>query len=310
MKRLSAGLFLTFFVLNGCAQKTKAKPGSSGPASENTLLWRISGNGLEKPSYLFGTIHMLCKDDAGLSDSLKNIIRNSDEVYLEIDLDNMLEMLTVMNKMKMKGDTTLQDLLSKDDYEKVKNYFEEARTMLPFSMLETYKPILAASLLEQNSLPCDNNTAMEQEIMTEAKKYGKKIKGLETMGYQAEVLDAIPYKEQAQQLVTYIDNAKNGKNDNKEMSEMMQAYREQDLKKLENLMMKEEAGVSAYAEILLFKRNHNWIGKLKEILPGHSLLVAVGAGHLPGEKGVISLLRKAGFTVSPVENKTTATREI
>lgn len=309
MKRLSAGLFLTFFVLNGCAQKTKAKP-AGGPASENTLLWRISGNGLEKPSYLFGTIHMLCKDDAGLSDSLKSIIRNSDEVYFEIDLDNMLEMLTVVNKMKMKGDTTLQDLLSKDDYAKVKIYFEEARTMLPFSMLETYKPILAASLLEQNSLPCDNNTAMEQEIMAEAKKHGKKIKGLETMGYQAEVLDAIPYKEQAEQLVTYIDNAKQGKTESQEMSDMLQAYREQDLKKLESLMMKEEAGVSAYADILLFKRNQNWIAKLKEILPGHSLLIAVGAGHLPGEKGVISLLKKAGFTVSPVANKTSSTREI
>lgn len=310
MKRLSAGLFLTFLMLNSCAQKTKAKP-AKDPVNENTLLWKISGNGLEKPSYLFGTIHMLCKDDAGISENLKNSIVNADEVYLEIDLDNMLEMLTVMSKMKMKGDTTLQDLLSKEDYEKVKNYFEGASSLFPFSMLETYKPILAASLLEQSSLPCDKNTAMEQEIMAVAKKYNKKIKGLETMGYQAEVLDAIPYKMQAEQLVMYIDNASKGKDSTStELSEMLQAYREQDLKKLEQLMMKEEAGVSAYAEVLLYKRNRNWIEKLKEILPGHSLLIAVGAGHLPGEKGVINLLRKAGFTVSPVENKVVTTKEI
>src|ERR1700740_3583517 len=80
--------------------------------TDNTLLWKISGNGLKKPSYLFGTIHMLCKDDAILSDSLKNVIRNVNEAYFEVDLDNMFEMLGVLGKMKMRGDTTLQDLLS------------------------------------------------------------------------------------------------------------------------------------------------------------------------------------------------------
>lgn len=304
MKRLSAGLFLTFLFLNGCAQKTKAKPAKDPVAGEKTLLWKISGNGLEKPSYLFGTIHMLCKEDAGISDNLRSAIVNADDVYLEIDLDNMLEMLTVMSKMKMKGDTTLRDLLTKEEYDKVKAHFEKSGSMIPFSMLEKYKPILAASLLEQGALPCDNNTAMEQEIMAEAKKHNKKIKGLETMSYQAEVLDGIPYKMQAEQLVSYIDNSKKGDSSSThEFSAMMEAYREQDLKKLEDLMMKEEAGISAYADLLLFNRNRNWIEKMKQILPGHSLLFAVGAGHLPGEKGVINLLKKAGFTVTPVDNK-------
>jgi len=303
MKRLSAALFFSFLVLNGCAQKTKTKPVKE-TGEENTLLWKISGNGLEKSSYLFGTIHMLCKEDAALSDNLRAAIAGADDVYLEIDLDNMIEMLTVMSKMKMKGDTTLQELLSKDDYSKVKSYFEKANSMLPFSMLETYKPILAASLLEQGALPCDKSTAMEQEIMAEAKKLNKKIKGLETMSYQVEVLDAIPYKLQAEQLVSYIDNAKKGDSSSHEFSELLDAYRQQDLKKLEALMMKDEAGISSYADLLLYNRNRNWIDKMKTILPGHSFLFAVGAGHLPGEKGVINLLRKAGYTVSPVENKT------
>lgn len=124
------------------------------------------------------------------------------------------------------------------------------------------------------------------------------------MSYQAEVLDGIPYKMQAEQLVSYIDNSKKGDSSSThEFSAMMEAYREQDLKKLEDLMMKEEAGISAYADLLLFNRNRNWIEKMKQILPGHSLLFAVGAGHLPGEKGVINLLKKAGFTVTPVDNK-------
>ncbi|KAK6020063.1 hypothetical protein OSTOST_14289, partial [Ostertagia ostertagi] len=95
-----------------CAQeKEKEAP------DNNTLLWKISGNGLAKPSYLYGTIHMLCADDALLSSSMRNVIRKADEVYFEVDLDNMIEMLMVMGKMKMKGDTTLKDLLSEKDYE-------------------------------------------------------------------------------------------------------------------------------------------------------------------------------------------------
>ncbi|MCG2613589.1 TraB/GumN family protein [Terrimonas sp. NA20] len=306
MKRLGAGLLLTFLVLNSCAQKSKTKQANS-TAEEKTLLWKISGNGLEKPSYLFGTIHVLCKDDAVLSDNLLTAIANADNVYLEVDLSNMLEAFSVLSKMQMKGDTTLKDLLSKEDYAKVRAHFEKEGTMLPFSVLEKYKPILASSLLMQGDLPCDKHTAMEQEIMTVAKKHSKKIKGLETMSYQAEVLDGIPYKMQAQQLVSYVDQAKNGDSTSQDFTRLMDAYREQDLHKLEALMLKDEAGIAEYSEILLFNRNRNWIEKMKQVLPGHSFVFAVGAGHLPGEQGVINLLRKAGYTVSPVANKTVKT---
>jgi uncharacterized protein YbaP (TraB family) len=306
MKRLSAGLLLTFLVLNSCAQKSKTRQ-ASGPAEEKTLLWKISGNGLEKPSYLFGTIHVLCKDDAVLSDNLLTAIANADNVYLEVDLSNMLEAFSVLSKMQMKGDTTLRDLLSKEDYDKVKAHFDKEGSMLPFSVLEKYKPILASSLLMQGDLPCDKHTAMEQEIMTVAKKHSKKIKGLETMSYQAEVLDGIPYKMQAQQLVSYVDQAKNGDSTSQDFTKLMDAYREQDLHKLEALMLKDEAGIADYSDILLFNRNRNWIEKMKQVLPGHSFVFAVGAGHLPGDQGVINLLRKAGYTVSPVPNKTVKT---
>ena len=301
MKRISAVLLGSIMAIAAFAQKN---------TSDNSLLWKISGNGLKKPSYLFGTIHMLCKDDAVLSDSLKNIIKNVKEVYFEVDLDNMFEMLGVMGKMKMKGDTTLQDLLSIADYEKVKNYFETKGSMLPFSMLETYKPMLAASTLQQGGLPCETTAMMEQVIMEEAKQYNKSIKGLESMGYQASVLDSIPYKLQAEQLVSYIDNAIKGGDEDMELSEMLDAYKNQDLQKLEEMLMKSDPSISNYTDILLYNRNHNWVKKLKELLPEKSLLVAVGAGHLPGKEGCINLLRKEGYKVTPVKNAIKSLREI
>ena len=281
-----------------------------GPKEPHTLLWKISGNGLSKPSYLFGTIHMLCADDALLSDNMRTAIKECDEVYFEIDLDNIIEMLTAMNQMKMKGDTTLKDLLSADDYKRVKDYFDRKGSMLPFSLLETYKPILAASTLEQKDLPCNNTAMMEQVIMEEAKDQHKKIQGLETMSYQAGVLDSIPYHLQAEQLVSYIDSAEHGSGDDKMMNDLFSAYREQDLRKLEKLMVESDAGLSSFTDILLYHRNRNWVEKLKDLLPRKSLVIAVGAGHLPGEKGLISLLRKQGYTISPVENKLSAKKII
>lgn len=279
---------------------------AQGPV--NTLLWKITGKDLNKPSYLYGTIHMICSDDAAISANFKKAINECDEVYFEVDLDNLFEMMGAMNQMKMRGDTTLKDLLNEDDYKKVKAYFESKGSLLPFSMLETFKPMLAASTLEQGSMPCDKTTMMEQVIMQEAKTSGKKVQGLETIKYQAGILDTIPYSYQARQLADYISQADH--NDDQQMKAMFDAYREQDLKKLENLMLESDPGMAKFTDVLLYNRNLNWVNKLKTLMKERSLVIAVGAGHLPGEKGVIELLRKEGYKVEPVENKNRPNREI
>jgi len=303
MKRIGAALITFSFVLSCLGQ-------NGSETRQHSLLWKISGNGLKKPSYLFGTIHMLCQDDAVLSDSLKKAISQCDNVYLEVQMDNMFEMLSVVSQLKMNDDTTLADLLSKEDYEKVKAYFEKNSSMMPFEILETFKPILAASMLEGTGLACGTPVAMEQLIMDEAKNDSKQIKGLETMAYQAGILDSIPYKLQAKQLVEYIDSAKTGSDESKEFDELVKAYKDEDLDKLEQLTKESDIGMSSYTDILLYNRNRNWVKKLKTILPERSVVIAVGAGHLPGEKGVISLLRKEGYTVTPVKSKVTRTKSI
>lgn len=298
MKRVSAVMLLSLVTVAGYTQN-----GNNSKNENKALLWRISGNGLTRPSYLFGTIHMLCQEDAVLSDSLKNAIRHCDNVYLEVKMDNLFEMIGVMGQMKMNGDTTFSDLLSKEDYEKVKNYFEQKQSLIPFSMLETFKPILAASTLEESSLPCGTPVAMEQLIMEEAKNNNKEIRGLETMAYQAGILDSIPYKLQAKQLVNYIDSANKGVDETKEFNELLDAYKKEDLNKLETLTKESDIGMSSYTDILLYNRNRNWVKKLKTLMSGKSLVIAVGAGHLPGEQGVINLLRKAGYKLTPIPNK-------
>lgn len=294
MKRFSAGLIVSLVAISSFAQKEQ---------DNNTLLWKISGNGMEKPSYLFGTVHMICKSDAFLSNNLVNAIEKADRVYLELDMDNLIEMLGAMKNMKMINDTTLADLLTPEEYQLAKKYFEENVTMLPFSVLETYKPMVASSLLMESTMLCDDQVAMEQLVMEEAKKKNKRIDGLETMAYQLSIFDSIPYKLQAKELLKGISTGKKEADGEKEFRELMEAYKAQDLTKLGNMISKSDDGLLQYEDLLLGNRNRNWVAKLKTLLQEKSLVVAVGAGHLPGEKGLINLLRKEGYKVTPVDNK-------
>ena len=305
MKKAGLGILISLLT-TGVFGQDVPKPASN----DNTLLWKISGNGLEKPSYLFGTIHMLCSDQAYLSESLKTAIRNCDQVYLEVDMDNLFEMLGLLKSMKMNGDTTLADLLSQEDYDLVKDYFEKNSSLLPFSMLETYKPMLAASTLLEASVNCESAVAMEQLIMEEAKEQKKTINGLETMAYQMSIFDSIPYGVQAKQLTAYIKKLESGEDDNSEYDAMVDAYKNQDLGKIEKITVSSEMGMADYSDLLLYNRNRNWVKKLKGILPGKSLVIAVGAGHLAGKNGLIDLLRKAGYRLTPIDNTARKTTTI
>jgi len=264
----------------------------------HTLLWRISGKKITRPSYLFGTMHVLCAKDANLSDSLKSAIARVDEIYFEINLGDMAGMLNSMKFMRMNDSKRLSDLLKPDEYARVKEYFAKHNSMLPFSLLERFKPMLISGLVEEQALDCETTDGMELMIMKEA-KHGKPVDGLETAEFQAGLFDSIPYETQARELVNYIDSSDMNKQQTRQLVEL---YNKQDLDGIDELSRKEDGGMSGYMDLLLYSRNRKWAKNLDGLLPKKSLLIAVGAAHLPGAGGVIELLRKAGYTVEPVKN--------
>jgi uncharacterized protein len=305
MKKISVFIVMVLAVLGLTAQKnaTAKKNGQQDPATkplENTLLWQISGNHLNKPSYLFGTMHLLCAEDAQLSDSLRFAIDQAKQVYFEIDLDNMVETLGAMRYLNMKDNLKLSDLLSEEEYQRVREYFKKHKTMLPMSMMDHLKPYFITSLISESRFPCAAKDGMEQVIMKQAKKEGKPINGLETVQFQASVFDSIPYKRQAMDLVKMIDSA--GAAGDTSDRQLTEVYRQQDLNKMQELTAAED-GMGEFLDLLLYNRNANWVAKIPAIMRDAPALFAVGAGHLGGEKGVIRLLRKAGFTVTPMKHK-------
>jgi uncharacterized protein len=266
----------------------------------NSLLWRISGKGLSRPSYLFGTMHIICADDAALSDSLKAVIAACDEVYFEINLSDMSDMMNAIKYMQMNDSKRLSDLLQPDEYARVKDYFAKHSSMLPFGMLERFKPMLISGLIEEQGLGCQTTDGMELRIMKELKASNKPVNGLETAAFQAGLFDSIPYEDQAKELVKDIDSADENKKVTQQLADL---YTRQDLDGIEKLSDKDDSGMSGYMDLLLYNRNRKWARELKKLLPGRSLLVAVGAAHLPGKEGVIELLRQEGYKVEPVKNK-------
>lgn len=265
----------------------------------NTLLWQITGKGLKEPSYLFGTMHILCSEDAQLSPALKNIIRECAQVYLEVDMDNMQELLGAMKYLRMNDGKKLSELITPEEYERVKAYFEKNKSPLPFSMMSRFKPYFITSLIGEQIMSCEKTNGMEQLIIKETKKYDKEIKGLETTKFQASIFDSIPYEKQAKDLVEYIDSIGKYK---KVTLQMMDAYRKQDLKLIEELTLSSETGIEDYLDLLLYDRNRRWSEQMPIIMEDRPTLFAVGAGHLPGELGVIKLLQKSGYTVKPLKN--------
>lgn len=305
MKFLKYFLFFQFaFIMSfvSLAQKKIAKPNSS---KQNTpqiksLLWEISGNGLKQPSYIFGTMHMVCKNEALLSKEMEKIIANSSAVYLELDMDNMMELLGMFQYMNMKGGKKLSDYLNEEEVKKVKDWFKNNQPLIPSGMIEKMKPVFLSSMIGEKSFGCEQQDGMEFRIMEEASKNNKEIKGLETMAYQAGIMDSIPYDIQARELLKAIDSSSV---QDSSIKTLVDLYKKQDLEKLDSLMNKTEGEMGKYNEYLLFRRNRNWTEKIKTLVKDKPYLFAVGAGHLPGAKGVIALLQKEGFTLKPVKNQ-------
>jgi uncharacterized protein YbaP (TraB family) len=195
--------------------------------------------------------------------------------------------------MQMTDSSTLEKLIG-NKFDSVSSIFQST-TGLPLKMLNTAKPFLLMSMLYPSLLGC-TPVSWESIFQKMAKEKGIEIKGLETLEDQMNIFEKIPYKVQSDMLVKMVMNIDSSK---REFANMLEVYKKKDIDQLNILTTKEE-DFGEYESILLNDRNHNWIPIIGEQAKKTPTFFAFGAGHLGGEKGVINLLRKAGFTVKPV----------
>ncbi len=296
--------FLLGIALFGCrsTQKASYSPEQLVP-TDKALLWKITGNGLKKPSYLLGTIHLIPKDQLKFSEGTYDALASADRVTFEIDMKemtNIMAQFSLMTKAFMAGGKTLRNLLPPEDYTFVKEKLDAQG--MPSAMLERMKPLFLSTLFgsdEKSALGEEAKmTSVEMELYRQVKRRKLESAGLETAAYQMGIFDSIPYETQAKMLVETLRSAEGSGGDFDQMIEM---YRQKDIQAMEAMMHDSESGMKEFQDILLHKRNRNWIPVMGRMMREKPTLFAVGAGHLGGTLGVIALLRKEGYRVEAAE---------
>ncbi|WP_158559216.1 TraB/GumN family protein [Deminuibacter soli] len=261
---------------------------------EKALLWQVAGNGTTAPSYLFGTFHLLCNEDAALGKTFEQKFDASSTLYLEMDMSNLGEQAALLKMMMMPNGTTISSLLTKKEYDSLATLFTRY-TGTPFLLVNNIKPLLLSSLLFPSMMNCETSS-LELKLTGMAKQKHIPVKGLETMAFQAAMIDSIPYQQQANDLVKTLYSYDSVKED---MMQMVQYYKQRDLPALYNSVLNDTL-FNNFEEMMLYRRNTNWAPVLAAAMKQQPCFVAVGAAHLAGDKGLIALLRKKGFTVTPV----------
>ncbi len=263
--------------------------------AENSLLWEISGRGLAKPSYLFGTIHLICPTDFSLSDSLKSTLSRTQQVALEMDMDDPGMMAGMMKTMNMTAGNELKKLVTAQEYERLDRFFKDS-VHVGLAMFERAKPFVLMGPLFNTVLDCQPQS-YEMALVELAGKQKTEVIGIETLEEQMAIFDTIPYKDQAKMLLNLIDSLPSAR---KEFKTLIALYKAQNINALYGMTLKSEFGMEGNEEVMLFDRNRKWIPRIRRIASAKPTFFAVGAAHLGGEKGVIALLRKEGFQVRAV----------
>ncbi|MEP6674888.1 MAG: TraB/GumN family protein [Ferruginibacter sp.] len=293
-------LFAGLVIMCSCKAQHKS-PDLPIQKNNNTLLWEVTGKNVKTASYIFGTFHLMCKDDIHFSPALLKAVQFADTVYMELDMDDPSIMLGGMMMMNMKDGKKLKDFYTESEYKRLSDFFKDS-IGVPIVMMQSMKPSMLEALLYPKMLACNTSTGVDMELMALAKKDKKEINGLETLAFQASVFDSIPYEEQAKGLLKAIDSLDDYK---KDFDSIVQVYKSQRIDDIERMLAKGDFGddMEANGDVLLYNRNRNWIKQLKQIMAKENVFVAVGAGHLVGDKGLIALLKKEGYTVRPVLNQ-------
>ena len=278
-------------------------------AQDNTkdaksIFWEVTGPGVKKTTYLFGTHHLY---DYGFIKTNKIILKKlkkADVVVGEIVIEPSAMMKIAMASIM--PNKTLKQLMSEKDY-KATDACLKKYTGMGIFLYNKFKPIAIYQMLMLQkyakvlgmNLKKTGNSAMDEYFQKAARNLNKKLVALETVDDQLKVLyDGKPLDKQVDLLLEMVYDKDSLAT--KEIVKLNKMYQQQDLSGLHQLM--KTTASEQELELLLVNRNKKWIPKIEELLKsGQSAFIAVGAGHLPGEFGVLHLLRQKGYQVKPLK---------
>lgn len=263
-------------------------------AQQNTLLYSIKSKGT-KTSYIFGTVHMIADTAYYFPAKLDKLLGKSDVLVLEID--NISDQAKAKQLLLLDSGTVF-DIFTQVQADSVVAWGSKLLGMKPDLFRKSFgqmKPFVLMQIGIQAQMNA-RSRSYEMELMSKARENRLPVKGLESMEYQFGLFENIPDSS----LVNMIMEGIRHPEDADEMQrDLTRLYMNKDTEGLAQLIESSE-GIHGTAETLLYQRNSNWIPVMTNFMQNESCFFAVGAGHLGGEKGVLQLLKNAGYTITPV----------
>ena len=274
------------------------------------LLWIVSGNGLTQPSYIIGTHHLAPFSIMDSIAGLQKAMNETQQVYGELKMSEMQSPATMgkMQKaMMIDSDTTLTSLLSPEDFETANKFCKE-NLMVDLNMAPKLKPaFLLNNVVVMAYIKHVGKFNPQEQLDTffqsQATQNGKKVDGLETAEFQFNLLfNGSSLQRQAQLLMCTLNNIEA---EVENLKKLTNAYMKQDLNTMFKISEERKGNqcdaLPSEEDALIYNRNKIWAEKLPAIMKAAPTFVAVGALHLPGEKGLLKLLKSQGYTVEPVK---------
>lgn len=296
-------LFIAILWAIGLSLPLQAQEGINEAKS---IFWEVTGPGVRKPTYLFGTHHLY---DYGFIKNNKIILKKlkkADVVVGEIVIEPSTLMKVAMASIM--PNKSLKELMNDKDY-KATDACLKKYTGMGIFLYNKFKPIAIYQMLMLQKyakvlgmdLKKSGNSAMDEYFQKSARNLNKKLVALETVDDQLKVLyDGKPLKKQVELLLEMVYDKDSLAT--QEIVKLNKMYQQQDLSGLHQLMKKTAS--EKELELLLVNRNKKWIPKIENLLKsGQSAFIAVGAGHLPGDFGVLYLLQQKGYKVKPLRIK-------
>ncbi len=261
--------------------------------SKAQLLWEISGNGLQKKSYLYGTLHVAPEKEFYLNPNVQSKIKSCEILALEVVV-KLKDAIAMAPKMTLEQGKTMKDYLTPDEYNTFRNYCLITLKMKEkkFNRNLPLKPFWINSNLLLHQL--GKVKAVEKELQKMAKKHKMETVGLESIDFQLETINSMSIEEGYQQLLKDLGTELT------EFRKLLAKYKAEDLGAMLEMAAESEASSPGFTELFLNRRNRNWIPVIEKMTAEKSAFIAVGAAHLPGEEGVINLLKKQGYVLTPI----------
>ncbi|GGH76587.1 hypothetical protein GCM10011379_41650 [Filimonas zeae] len=254
----------------------------------NTLLWRISGKQLQKPSYLFGTIHLSDQRLFRFGDSLLHAIETSDGLAIEVNPEEMVAYGINKALDNRKNNKSVKEALGEKNFntysKRLAKKFGKPATEVTTNDLLKEKNKWATDAFTKGEM----RTFLDAWLYETAKKQGKWVGGIEDVMDQSGLIDDLIDQSDVDGILS--DDQVAGDN---LINTMIQKYTAQDINFFAGLYYKNR-------DELLVKRNIKMVRRMDSLSAIRGTFFAVGTAHLPGDDGIIALLRQQGFTVEPV----------